>query len=244
MIHPYKKCIRGIKAFTLVELMVSLFIMSIATGLLLANYPNSTVRIELLNNTHRTSLLIREAQIRGSAVESASSTAGGYGVFINLATSSQVVLFSDSTQGPAPLFTDLGLINGPGFSIGNGVYDPQTSNDIIKDTLRWKEGFTFKNLCVASSSVAVDLTHAKYGYWCNDSGSQALPTAIPSIRTLTISYTRPSQTAHIYINGNTDVDFEGACIQIYSLRSPEVGHVRSIRVYHSGIVTTSTASCN
>ena len=87
-----------IKAFTLIEVMVAMFIMSVSTAMLLANYPDSTIRLTLLNNSHNFALLVREAQIRGSAVDSATTTIGGYGILVDKATSSQAILFSDSVD--------------------------------------------------------------------------------------------------------------------------------------------------
>lgn len=222
-----KKSIRG---FTLVELMVALFIMSVSTALLLANYPDSTVRIELLNNVHKFALLIREAQIRGSAVDSANESIGGYGVFIDSATSSQAVLFADGVG-------DKSLKNSSGFTIGNGIYD-QNATDTLKSTLKLKEGFTFKKLCVASSTATGPVSTK--GYLCREitNGDNS-----SKIKTLTISFIRPSQTAHIYVNGSTLEDFSEACIQIYSLKTPTAGHVRSIQVYHAGVITTTATAC-
>lgn len=220
-----KHCRSG---FTLIEIMVALFIMTVATGLLLANYPDSTVRLTLLNSTHNLALLIREAQIRGSAVDTASSTLGGYGVFIDSATSSQSILFGDATAG-------LGLTNSAGFSIGDGLYNANNSQDVIKNILKLNSGFTFKKLCVGSSTAPIGI--APYGFLCDT-------TNIPPVRSLTISFARPSQTAHIYMNNSTTTDFTSACIQLYSLKTPEVGHIRSVWVFHSGVVTTTTSPCN
>lgn len=225
----FTRCTKG---FTLIELMVALFIMSIATVLLLANYPDSTVRLNLLNNTHSLALQIREAQIRGSAVDSASSTAGGYGVFINSATSTQSILFSDS-------FSGLDIKNQAGLDIGDGLYKTSISPDKIVSTLKLKNTFTFKKLCVSSSTISNPILMAKapHSFYC---GSD-YPYPISS---LTISFMRPSQIAHIYINNSTTTDFASACIQIYSLKTPSPGHIRSVQVFHSGIITTTVTSCN
>lgn len=225
----FKKSALG---FTLVELMVSLFIMSIATALLLANYPDSTVRIELLNNVHKFSLLVREAQIRGSAVDSAVEDFGGYGVFIDSATSSQAVLFADGVG-------DRTLKNRSGFVVGDGLYDQGVVTDKTKSILKFKEGFTFKKLCVASSTATNPSPNSK-GYLC---GKIRNTDTFP-IKTLTIAFIRPSQTANIYVNGSTFEKFSEACVQIYSLKTPTSGHVRSIHIYNSGVITTTATSCD
>ncbi len=217
---------KSVRGFTLIELMVSLTIVLTVTGLLLENYPESTIRLTLLNNTHAFALLVREAQVRGSAIDSGyNTTAGGYGVYINLATSSQALLYSDSVNG-------VNLVNSAGLSVGDGVYDESVSPDIIKNTLLFKKGFEFKKICVASSTAVTP-----YGFLCNTSNS-------PPINNLNISFSRPSQNAHIYINNSTSTDFASACVQIYSIKSPNVGHVRSILIYHSGMVTTVMTPCD
>lgn len=215
------------KGFTLIELLVSLTIMLVATGLLLSNYPESTIRLTLLNDTHTFALLIREAQIRGSAVDSSNNSIGGYGVYIDSATSSQALLFADSTTTPP-------ITNSADLSIGDGLYDIALSPDKVKSTLLFTKGFTFKKLCVASST-ALEIPNS-YGFLCHNVNT------VP-IKTLTISFNRPSQIAHIYINGSSADDFPSACVQLYSLKSPEPGHVRSIQILHSGVITTSISSC-
>lgn len=225
----FKKRLRG---FTLIELMVALFIMSVSTMLLLANYPDSTVRLNLLNNTHSFALLIREAQLRGSAVDSASTTISGYGIFINKATSTQAILFSDATEN-----TVAPIINTSGFTIGEGLYNKTFSpKDDIKDTLVLKDTFTFKKLCVATTTALESV--ASVPFLCTKVNN------IP-INMLTISFTRPSQVAHIYINNSTSSDFSKACIQLYSLKTPTAtpGHIRSVVVSHSGVITTRAVAC-
>lgn len=220
---------KSMKGFTLVELMVALFIMMVSTGLLLANYPDSTVRIRLLNNTHKTALLIREAQIRGSAIDSDGSTIGGYGFFINLATPTQAIIFSDSING-------VDYTNQAGFRVGDGLYDKSISTtDSIKNTMNLDVGFIFKKICVGSSTANISV--APHGFLCNINN-------IPNINTLTVSFTRPSQKAYIYINGDRNIEFSSACVQIYSPKTPNVGHVRSIQIYNSGMTTTNVLSCD
>lgn len=226
---------KGLRGFTLVELMVALFIMSVSTVLLLANYPDSTVRLNLLNNAHSFALLVREAQLRGSAIDSASSTVSGYGIFINSATSSVAILFSDATDNSS----GIPLKSTSGFPIGDGLYDTAFSpKDSIKNTLQLKDTFTFKKLCVASSTA----TGPRIGtssFLC----TKVNATDITPIKTLTISFTRPSQVAHIYVNNATSSDFSKACIQLYSLKTPKAGHIRSVVVSHSGVITTTATAC-
>jgi len=209
--------------------MVALFIMSISTGLLLANYPDSTLRLTLLNNTHAFSLFLREAQIKGSAFDS-TGDAGGYGVFIDSATPKEAILFSDS-------YTGVNLQNASGFDIGDGLYNTSISPDKTKKTLEFKEGFTFKKLCVASSTATEMSNPPSRNFLCSKVNGE-------TINNLTVSFSRPSQTAHIYINKNSLNDFNSACVQLYSPKSPIEGHIRSVEIYSSGVITTSILKCD
>lgn len=210
-----------------------MFIMSVSTAMLLANYPDSTIRLTLLNNSHNFALLVREAQIRGSAVDSATTTIGGYGILVDKATSSQAILFSDSVDNIA---NDIRK-NSAGLAIGDGVFDKVYSpDDTQKDILTFKDKYIFKKLCVASTT-ALEYIATPSPFLC------ASVNTIP-INTITISFTRPSQIAHIYVNNLKDNDYLGACIELYSPQSPKPGHVRSVQVLHSGVITTTTKPCN
>ncbi len=210
-----------------------MFIMSVSTGLLLSNYPDSTIRLTLLNDTHNLALLFREAQIRGSAVDSASTTVGGYGVFLDRATTTKSILFSDSAHNIDNIITK----NSAGLAIGDGIYNKGYSpEDMLKDTITLKDGFTYKKLCVASSTAAEYIATPKQ-FLCNSINGEP-------ISTLTVSFTRPSQVAHMYVNNNVDNDFSAACVELYSPRSPNAGHTRSVRILHSGVITTSTKTCD
>lgn len=215
--------IKNIRGFTLVELMVALFIMAAMTGMLLENYPDSTLRITLLNNTHNLALLIREAQIRGSAVDSGGGVSGGYGIRIIDSKPSEVILFGDKVT-PSVI---AGVLD-----VGNGVYEDGsngTTKDIIKSTTDMGEKFLYKKLCITGATPD--------SFLCNENN-------IPHITSLTVSFSRPNVESHIYINNSTTTDFSSACIQLYSPKSPESGHVRSVRIYHSGMITTTTTSCD
>ena len=229
--HLDNKKVRG---FTLIEVMVAVFIMSVSTALLLANYPDSTIRLNLLNYTHNYALLIREAQVRGSSVDYSASTVGGYGVYINSATSGQAILFSDGALDVNGLVFKR---NSAGLPIGDGVYDKVFSpSDYVKDTLKLNDGFSFKKLCVASSTASENTPTPK----------DFLCTKVNGVLTksITISFARPSQAAHIYLNNDTSSDYTSACIELYSPKSPTPGHVRSVRVFRAGVVTTSQVACD
>lgn len=222
----YRLPIRG---FTLVELLMCLGIMILMTGILMWKYPDSTMKMNLLNDTHSLALLIREAQVRGSSVDSLAGTVGGYGVFIDLATSSKAVLFKDRVD---PTISSI-----YGLGIGNGLYESVPSNytkDEYKSALTLQPRYIFKKLCVQNP---LDVTK----FICGDDHS-------PHINSLVMSFNRPSAVAHIYINNSSTTEYASACIELNSPNASRPGivlngHIRSVLVYHSGMITTSVTGC-
>ncbi len=221
-----KRLFKSMKGFTLMELLISVVIMVMMTGILLGKYPEATMKITLANANNALSLLIHEAQQRGSSVDSSNTTLGGYGVFLNRATGTEAVLFGDKVDSTIPVVQ--------GLPIGNGIYD-MTPIDERKSVKKVPPQYSYKKLCIASSTASLVL--APYGFLCNESH-------VPEITSLTVSFSRPNQTAHIYINSSTSTDYSSACIELYSPKTPQVGHIRSLKVYHSGMVTSARTPCN
>ena len=211
-----------IRGFTLVELSISLAIMGMMMALLLYNYPETAIRMTLTNTNRTTSLLVREAQIRGSAIDSGDtslveSPIGGYGVYANLASSSKLVLFAD--------FTDVSVPKPYGLTVGNGFYE-NIGIDETKSITNFPQGYTIAKLCIWSNNKFI----------CNSDYT-------PVIQTLTISFTRPSPQPSIYINDALP-SFTAGCIELHSPRGPIVGHVRSVQVFNSGMIRTQVGPCD
>ncbi len=208
------------RGFSLVELLVSMGVMAIILGITMSGGPQSIMRISLAENTYQAELLLREAQLQGSSINSLNNTFGGAGLFFNRATSTYTLKFKDRAI----------LDPTRAISIGNGLYDSSPINEkesVIMTTNKHVIG----KLCIATTSPSV--------FYCNDEQ----PPTIPAIKTLTVSFSRPKQAAHIYINGTSTIDYAAACIQFDSFRSPEQGYVKSILVYKSGMITKKTAPC-
>ena len=205
------------RGFTLVELMVSIGIMAIVLGISISGAPSAIMRLALSDNTYQTELLIREAQLQGSAINSVNDTYGGTGVYFNLATSSQVIKFRDRVV----------IANPPkAIGIGNGLYD-SASPDEKNATILMTNRNRISKLCVTSGISPLT---------CYDN-------SVSPLKTLTISFNRPKQTAHIYLDDVTSIDYTLACIQFDSLRAPDKGYVRSILVYKSGMITKKISTC-
>ncbi len=209
----------SVKGFTLVELIISLGIIMLLTAILLADYPETATRLSLVNANQSTALLVREAQVRGSAIDSVNGTYGGYGVYVALDSPSQVILFGDTVDATASIGHDI--------PIGDSMYETSPINETDK-TLVFPRGYFVSKICVGSG----------YPFTCNASFT-------PEIRTLTISFIRPHPEAHIFINGNaTGTQSTGGCIELHSPRAPRGGHIRSVQVYESGMIRTVSGSCD
>lgn len=215
---------KNTRGFTLVELMVSIFIIVTITGVMIANYPESSIKITLANLNNKVALLIREAQVRGSAIDSNNSTlavespVSGYGIYFNLSTPESIILFADSVDGSIP--------KPYGLTVGDGLYQTTPTNELYSTTV-FPSGYILSKICVGSS----------YPYTCNNQIN-------PPINNLTISFTRPSPQPNIYINNDRTTSYSSACVELHSPRYPGPGHIRSITIYTSGMIRKNLTSCN
>ncbi len=214
-----------VRAFSLLELSVSLAVMVTLMGILLARYPETAIRLTLSNIAHKTSLIIREAQVRGSAVDSRNSTLGtdspiaGYGLYAELSEPNKIVLFNDTV--------DSNVSKPYGLSIGDGLYQSGSPVDETSSITTLPNGYSVAKLCVLVAS----------SYVCNSNYS-------PNISTLTVSFIRPNPQPYIYINGSSSPNFSSGCIELHSPRAPQAGHIQSILVFNSGMIRTQTSKCD
>jgi prepilin-type N-terminal cleavage/methylation domain-containing protein len=218
------------KAFTLVELMMSVAIMGFMSAILLWNYPDSNVKIKMVNFTQTTALLVREAQIRGSSITSQGGDYAGFGVYFSLATSSEITLFADE------------IIPGNyknGILVGDGLKSTTTITE-VKSLTTLPTGYVISNICVYSGSR----------YYCKSDTN-------PAIDSISISFIRPNPQPAIYVNDNAlgsltsiasgliiSEPFTGACIELSSPKAPNEGHVRSIYIEGVGSISTKIKGCN
>jgi prepilin-type N-terminal cleavage/methylation domain-containing protein len=206
------------KGFTLIELLVSLGIMLTMTSILFFRYPETIKRITLSNVTYTVSLLIREAQIRGSAIDSSNGSIGGYGVYASLTNPNKVILFGDVVDGTVSPYQ---------INVGDGIYQNVSPDDETKTITTLPSGFTVSKLCVGTG----------FPFICNDENT-------PPITSFTISITRPDPRLNIYINNSKDTVYSAGCIELRSLLAPAMGHVRSVQVFNSGVIRTSNGKCD
>jgi len=215
------------RGFSLLELLVSVSIMTIMSMILLSNYPDSNIRIKLATFTQTVGLLFREVQIRGSAIDSQYGNFAGYGVRFDTASSTKVFLYGDK------------VIPGNyanGILIGDGLMD-LTTNDELKSITEFPAGYRISEICIISNGT----------YYCG-------ATTTPAITSLSISFIRPNPQPLIYVNDATTTQlfmggiavpspYSGICIELSSPKAPRPGHVRSIRMEGIGFITTKVKGC-
>lgn len=206
-----------VRGFTLIELMVSVSIMTIVLGITLMQRPEATIKLSLADVISSAELMVREAQLQGSAINSLNDMYGGAGVFFNLATSTRALHFRDRVDDSIP--STIG--------VGNGLYESGPLNE-ESEILEFMRSNKVKKLCVSTGTTT---------FFCNEEND-------PEIRTLTISFSRPSPNANIYINSSKDVNYVSACAQFETLKAPNQGHVRSLFIYRSGVITKTLTPCN
>lgn len=207
------------RGFTTIELLMSMLIMGILTSVVLANYPDSATRINLANITHSLALSVREAQVRGSAIDSASSTVGGYGMYFDTIEPTRFYLYADLANGTT--------LNG--IQLGNGLYDISPFDE-TKTVTNLLKNFKITKLCVGTGFPFTSCNAVTQG-------------GVPAIENITLSFIRPNPEPKIYINKQTSTTYSAACVEIVSPRGGGSGHVRSVHVFSSGRITTSQLGC-
>jgi hypothetical protein len=192
--------------------------MTMILGITFSGGPQSIMKLSLADNVSQAELMIREAQLQGSAINSVGGLYGGMGIFFDRATSSQVLKFKDIVDNS---------IDRP-IKIGNGLYDTSPTDE-KEPPFVFSRNNRLGQLCVATSTSPI---------MCNDNYT-------PHINTLTISFTRPRQTAHIYINGATSSEtYTFACVEMYPQGASSTQFIKSILIYGSGMITKTDARCS
>ncbi len=215
MMYKGKVAVRA-KAFTLIELMVSVGIMTLVLGITLMQKPEATLRLSLADSMNSLELTLRQAQLQGSAVNSVTGLYGGAGVYLDLGTSTKALRFRDRIDTNIP--STLG--------VGDGLYNQGAFGE-REEELNFLRGNKIKKICVSMSTST---------FLCNDAHD-------PEIKNLTLSFKRPNPTVNIYINNTTDISYGSACIQLETLKAPGPGHVRSLYVYQAGIMSKRMSDC-
>ena len=226
---------RSLRGFTIIELVVSIGIMVTLMTTILANYPESNIRVNLALLAHTITLSLREAQLRGSSVESKDLSVGGYGVFFDVASSTHYALFNDFATVPGP----------NGLDVGDGIYATSSilSLDETVSTTYFPYQFRISKLCVG---VGYPFSGANGS--CNTDDSAGLP----DVNTLTVDFIRPNPQPIITINqgdlsnirsSTSSQMLSAACIEVDSESPNRARYVRSAQIFSSGMIAASKNGC-
>jgi len=98
----FKKAIRNNKGFTLVELLVTIVIFVILTGIVLFNQNSFNNGIVLKNLAYDIALNIKQIQTYGIAVKESQTVSNfsSYGIYFDLANNKNFILFADTGGNP------------------------------------------------------------------------------------------------------------------------------------------------
>lgn len=207
------------RGFTMVELLVCVAIFGLLATMVVANYPETQMRLKLAEINQNMSLAFREAQLRGSAIDSQNTAVGGYGIYVSSATRDRVLIFHD--------FIDSAVPAPNGIPIGNGLYEtggggPDETNTIILIPTR----FSLAKLCVLAGG----------SYSCDSSNT-------PPITSITTTFIRPNPMPQIYINDSKTTSYSAACFEFHSIAAPKPGHVRNLQIFNSGLIKSDIGPC-
>ncbi len=223
------------KAFTLVELLVTLAIFSVILAVILANQSSFNRSILLTDTAYTVALSVRQAQSFGisSKFSSTINDSTGYGIHIDTGSNpiNSYIQFADALPAVG------GVVNTivcPGHTItdptnpesrpGNCLYD--SAGEIV-NTYKFSQGYTIGSFCGYIGATS----------YCSNSGSIQLSK-------LDITFERPNtQTVMVgtSVSGVLEGDFDTSCIQVSAPASSGIGS-RYVEVTKSGQVLV-TATC-
>jgi len=136
------------RGFTLVELIVVLFLIVVLTTITITSQTNYNRSLIITNTAYTVALSIRESQSLGLSSRNFKGTQNaGYGINFHKANNTKYVIFAD-VQGPptyaAYASCPTGTANTPEFKPGNCLYD--STAEILK-TYNLNKGFRIHDFC-------------------------------------------------------------------------------------------------
>lgn len=210
----YKKKLQSIQksGFTVVELMVTITIVVLVTGIIMLQYSSFNSSVLLKSQAYLTAFDVREAQslavsVRAQAGPSSAQFYEQYGLFFDITKSHQYLLFQDNDA------------NNAGVDISPAHYDtPDDDND---SDIEEKVGapylidprFEIVNICAI---VGVNRT-------CTSSSV--------TFRTLAISFKRPDFDATFYTPGVTG---QAQAVEIHFAKDSSSSLIRTVTIYTTG----------
>lgn len=132
---------RASRGFTLVEVLVSLGIFAVLTGVVLSNYRGYNTNALFSNASEDIVLALRQAQVYGVGSKGeGSSFTTPFGVYFNEASPSQIIIFADIYPATVPP--------------GDGKYN--SGSDTPVETINW--GSVITNMALSCSPTPCDGT--------------------------------------------------------------------------------------
>ncbi|HVW82494.1 MAG TPA: prepilin-type N-terminal cleavage/methylation domain-containing protein [Candidatus Paceibacterota bacterium] len=221
--RPDRLAVARARGFTLIEMLVSLAILTIIAVIVLTSHASFTNSLIVTNAAYDVALSLRQAESFGVSSRNSGAIANaGYGIDFSTANLSSYVLFVDNHPnncGPGSL---------PSCKPGNGVYN--AGADGLVSTYTINAGIGVSKLCVYRGGSS----------YCSGGGS--------NLFALDIVFTRPNTAANIAFLKNAALypgdqgpgdPLTGACI---TLSTPDGTSQRGISVSSVGQVSP-VASC-
>jgi type II secretory pathway pseudopilin PulG len=140
-------------AFTLVEMIVVLAIITIITGVVLNGQQNFNKSLIITDTAYTIALSIRQAQTYGlSSRTFGSQTAAkyAYGVHLdasNATTKKSYTVFADISGTAPPSFCQLGTAGQPDAKLGNCLFDVSASPSEVLQQYTFGRGFSISEIC-------------------------------------------------------------------------------------------------
>lgn len=205
--------------FTLIELIVVIFIIGILSGLIMFNYKNFRTDVSVENLSQDIALAVRRAQVYSTSTKGTDASFPSYGIYFNLPSGSGAnTIFG--TDKAFVFFADVPVSSTTPIVPGNGTYDQSTSN--CGSPTATDE--CLEIMSITSSDKIVELCDDQNN--CYDSSSN------PNV---SIVFTRPNPEARIcFSTGGTCTTISNVTIKIESLNKK----TRSINIWNTGLIDT------
>ena len=203
-----------IKGFTLVELIVSIAIMTVILTVVVTGQTNYTSGSSLSQAADDISLSLRQAQVYGISVNKLSGSFDtGYGIEFRTdsnGSKNAYILFADRVKSGLYNYTYDGTWNCDINDLN------QTTGECLQKTI-FSNGNIIKELCYIPVS-----------------GSEGSPCSNP-VNRADITFLRPNTDAHIILNGNSDPTVKGVRIRLQAIDNSTI----SVVVYTTGQISVS-----